>query len=494
MELISKIKKDNIFLPFLFGLIGILAFEPFGLKFLLFLSYGYLFYKLTYQEKNISFKTKISTLISWFIGHWLIGTSWIIVSIYYYGNTGLIISIILFLLLCCACFAFYFSPFLLLKFYKKKYPFKALLLFISVLTLIELGRNFFLGGFPWLRPGIIFNESILSFLLPVIGTTGASFLFYFLCFIFIRYIKINIYSLIVLILFGTMFQNNYYTKIDNENLTKVNFSLVQPSTDPFTKYDPKHLLSVEETLIDLSKSVPSNSEFIVWPEAPLPYPNSDLRFLNIIKQLKIPLVTGTWTYSGDNLHNSILSTSDDNLYNKVKLVPFGEYIPFERILRGLIDFFDLPMSQVRPGKNNITSLKVGDYIFSPFICFDISFENLFRKNIDKSSLFVINVSNDSWFGNSIGPYQHLEILKTRANENKIFILRATNDGISAVISNKGTIVDKIEKGESTVLNSYAYTGTERSFYNLFGYYIVFIVMFFCLIINFDTIKRIYESN
>ena len=150
MELISKIKKDNIFLPFLFGLIGILAFEPFGLKFLLFLSYGYLFYKLTYQEKNISFKTKISTLISWFIGHWLIGTSWIIVSIYYYGNTGLTLSIILFLLLCCACFAFYFSPFLLLKFYKKKYPFKALLLFISVLTLIELGRNFFLGGFPWL--------------------------------------------------------------------------------------------------------------------------------------------------------------------------------------------------------------------------------------------------------------------------------------------------------------------------------------------------------
>ena len=225
----------------------------------------------------------------------------------------------------------------------------------------------------------------------------------------------------------------------------------------------------------------------------MPYPNSDLRFLKIIGQLKKPLVTGTWTYSGDNLHNSILSTSDNNLYNKVKLVPFGEYIPFERILRGLIDFFDLPMSQVRPGKNNITSLKVGDYIFSPFICFDISFENLFRKNIDKSSLFVINVSNDSWFGNSIGPYQHLEILKTRANENKIFILRATNDGISAVISNKGTIVDKIEKGESTVLNSYAYTGTKRSFYNLFGYYIVFIVMFFCLIINFDTIKRIYES-
>ena len=187
-------------------------------------------------------------------------------SIYYYGNTDLTLSIILFLLLCCACFAFYFSPFLLLKFYKKKYPFKALLLFISVLTLIELGRNFFLGGF--LRPGIIFNESILSFLLPVIGTTGVSFLFYFYALFLLDIYKINIYSLIVLIFFGTMFQNNYYTKIDNENLTKVNFSLVQPSTDPFTKYDPKHLLSVEETLIDLSKSVPSNSEFIVLAKGP----------------------------------------------------------------------------------------------------------------------------------------------------------------------------------------------------------------------------------
>ena len=152
------------------------------------------------------------------------------------------------------------------------------------------------------------------------------------------------------------------------------------------------------------------------------------------------------------------------------------------------------LCQVRPGKNEIASLEVGDYTFSPFICFDISFENLLRKNIDKSSLFIINVSNDSWFGNSIGPHQHLEILKTRANENKIFILRATNDGISAVISNKGTIVDQVEKGKSTVLNSYAYIGKERSFYNSFGYYIVFIVMFFCIILNFVTIKRIYESN
>ena len=129
----------------------------------------------------------------------------------------------------------------------------------------------------------------------------------------------------------------------------------------------------------------------------------------------------------NKFYNSLIAVNNNfeiiEQYNKQKLVPFGEYIPFERILRGLIDFFDLPMSQVRPGKNNITSLKVGDYIFSPFICFDISFENLFRKNIDKSSIFVINVSNDSWFGNSIGPYQHLEILKTRANENKIFILR-----------------------------------------------------------------------
>ena len=140
------------------------------------------------------------------------------------------------------------------------------------------------------------------------------------------------------------------------------------------------------------------------------------------------------------------------IYNKIHLVPFGEYIPFIASLRGLISFFDMPMSDVNHGKQGQKSINSKIGTFSPLICYDIAFPNTVRlSNI--SSQFIINISNDTWFGSSIGPYQHLDIARVRAIENNKWLIRSTNDGFSAVIDNNGTIVDKLDKGESGVINS-----------------------------------------
>ena len=126
-----------------------------------------------------------------------------------------------------------------------------------------------------------------------------------------------------------------------------------------------------------------------------------------------------------------------------------EYIPFESFLRGLISFFDMPMSNITQG-DAPKQMNVGYGNFSPLVCFDIVFGDMVRKDV-KSSNYIINVSNDTWFGNSFGPYQHLEISRIRSVENNIPIIRATNDGISALIDNKGTIVDYMDKGTSGIL-------------------------------------------
>ena len=97
--------------------------------------------------------------------------------------------------------------------------------------------------------------------------------------------------------------------------------------------------------------------------------------------------------------------------------------------------------------------------------------------MNKSSLFMINISNDTWFGESIGPYHHLSIARIRSIENNRWTLRATNDGFSAIITNKGTIVDKLEKGDSNLLEGYIDLIYKNSFYNKIGYIFSYLISF-----------------
>ena len=102
------------------------------------------------------------------------------------------------------------------------------------------------------------------------------------------------------------------------------------------------------------------------------------------------------------------------------------------------------------------------------ICFDIAFANTVRK-MNKSSLLMINISNDTWFGSSIGPYHHLSITRVRAIENNRWIIRATNNGFSAIIDNKGTIVDILDQNVSNILESKVKLVENASIFNKFGY-------------------------
>ena len=458
------------FEPVLFGSIGVLSFAPFSFKYALVVSYTYLIYKLFKSKDN----RNLNNLFLWSFGYWAIGTSWIIVSIYYYGNVSFIGSVSLFLILSIGCIIFFFLPILLLKRVIINKSNNLLLLAPFVLILVELGRYYFLGGFPWLLPGYIFLDTPYENLYGLIGVSGLSLLLYF----FVT-ANVALYSnktfllafnsfLLISFFIPNIFENN----ISHEDV--VNFAIIQPSTDPFTKFDDDYLNDIEDEFIGSSSEAAEIADILVWPEAPLPYTSESVRSQNLIKNIEKPLVSGFFSYQEGNLYNSIINSEQEIKYNKRKLVPFGEYIPFESLLRGLIAFFDMPMSNITQG-DAPQQMNVGYGNFSPLVCFDIVFGDMVRKDV-KSSNYIINVSNDTWFGNSFGPYQHLEISRIRSVENNIPIIRATNDGISALIDNKGTIVDYMGKGTSGILHAKLVPTDVRTFYNQYGNLLLYLYL------------------
>ena len=467
-QLLVSLRK--YFEPVLFGSIGVLSFAPFSFKYALVVSYTYLVYKLFKSKDN----RNLNNLFLWSFGYWTIGTSWIIVSIYYYGNVSFIGSASLFLILSIGCIIFFFLPILLLKRVIINKSNNLLLLVPSILILVELGRYYFLGGFPWLLPGYIFLDTPYENLYGLIGVSGLSLLLY----LFVT-ANVALYSnktfllafnsfLLTSFLIPNIFENN----ISDEDV--VNFAIIQPSTDPFNKFDNNYLSDIEDEFISLSSQAAEIADILVWPEAPLPYTFEYVRSQNLIKKIEKPLVSGFFSYQEGNLYNSIINSEQDIKYNKRKLVPFGEYIPFESFLRGLISFFDMPMSNITQG-DAPQQMNVGYRNFSPLVCFDIVFGEMVRKNV-KSSNYIINVSNDTWFGNSFGPYQHLEISRIRSVENNIPIIRATNDGISALIDNKGTIVDYMGKGTSGILHAKLVPTDVRTFYNQYGNLLLYLYL------------------
>ena len=471
----------NFIIPALFGLIGIFAFAPFSIKFLIFISYGYLIHLLISNNNGVFWK-----VFCWGLGHWGLGMSWIIVSVYYYGETTIAMSSIIYVLLIVILTLIFTSPLLILKsalsFTKINNNFFSVLFISSIFTISEFSRYFFLNGVPWLIPGNIFLDTISQNIYPIFGVTAASFFIYFICALFIVYSnnKISYVSAAILIISLLPFSPADETK------DGIKVSIVQPASDPFLKYEDNYYLKIEDNLNKLIDTVSKDSELVVLPEAELPYSQNSIRFINFLRNTEISekIILGVWKYDDAKLYNAIFSPRYNEAYKKIHLVPFGEYIPFIEGLRGIINFFDLPMSNVSHGSQLQENIRILDNIpISSPICFDIAFPNTVRK-MNKSSLLMINVSNDTWFGNSIGPYHHLSIARVRSIENNRYTIRATNDGISAIISNKGTIVTLLDKGKSGILEGNVKLIKNSTFYSRNGHLFFIILSFIIVLIPF----------
>ena len=485
-SLLNKLKQAyNFLIPFFFGLSGVLAFAPFSIKFLIIPTYSYLIHLVFFSDYE-QFKTK---LILWTLGHWGIGVSWIIVSVYYYGNIGYAASSIVYILFLILIIIFAVAPIRLFKVQEMYNTSLYSIVYISAaLLLIELTRDFFFGGFPWLIPGTVSVDTLLSNLLPIFGIAGASLLIYLGAASVASFWNSSKKTAISILVFTALFLIPFNEKNITDNNDFISVAIVQPSLDPRLKLKQIYKPLIQETLIKLSLTDSIKPELIIWPEAELPFVYKSREYYLLKERFgeSTELITGMWSFEGSKLFNSLVNIKTDQIYKKQHLVPFGEYIPFKTILNPILIRFGAPISDISPGKQGQLSIKVKDNLnAAPLICYDVVFGNDVRKAV-KSSNFIINISNDSWFGRSLGPYQHLEISRIRAIENNKWLLRSTNDGFSAVIDNNGTIVDIMLKGEQGVIYQEIGTNKSATIYASFGYYVPYLL---ALIILFSILLR-----
>lgn len=199
-----------------------------------------------------------------------------------------------------------------------------------------------------------------------------------------------------------------------------------------------------------------SADLMIWPEAALtarperiPAYLEDLERVGNERQQGI--ITGIVTQQDGRYFNALLGFGTaDGEYRKQHLVPFGEYLPFEQQLRGLINFFNIPMSTLTPAPEPQTPMpwmyRGQERRLAPVICYEAAYPGLTMALARESDLMIM-VSNDAWFGDSLAPHQHLQITRMRAIENSRAIVRSTQNGISALIDANGQVLERSEQFE-----------------------------------------------
>jgi apolipoprotein N-acyltransferase len=246
---------------------------------------------------------------------------------------------------------------------------------------------------------------------------------------------------------------------------KQSVALLQPNIELYKKWNPVHFPEIFEGLYELS-SAHWDKDIQVWPEAAIPSLFNNVRIFtddidDKAKETQTHIFSGVLYDNPDpfEVYNSITGLGlAQGIYFKQKLVPFGEYVPFEDQLRGLIDFFNLPNSVIRRGPFKTNSLKAStktgkQYSVAPFICYDVVYPDFVAKNAQDAD-YLITISNDAWFGDSNGPLQHFEIARMRALENQKYMLRSTNNGVSGIIDEQGRALIMSEQFVETSISGF----------------------------------------
>lgn len=410
-----------------------------------------------------------AALRSWWFGLGLFasGTSWVYVSIHDYGAASVPLALFLTVLfvaglaLFLALFGWLWARFIR----QDNHSIGNALAFAALWVAIEAFRGWFLTGFPWLYIGYSQLNAPLAGFAPIGGVWLVSFLLALSSVLLLILWKAPQWSsrlaaailLSVIWISGFALQSLEWTQPSGEPLS---VTTIQGNIEQNLKWDPAQI----EAQLVLYQSLTLNavpSDLIIWPETAVPILKEQAQgYLNsmerIIARQDSALITGLPLRQNDadgNLryYNAITTLGDSQgEYLKQKLVPFGEYVPLQDLLRGLIAFFDLPMSDFARGSSQQTPLTAKGYKIAPYICYEVVYPEFATKLAAQSDI-LLTISNDTWFGTSIGPMQHLQMAQMRALEARRWMIRATNNGVSALIDPRGKISATVPQFQQAVL-------------------------------------------
>ena len=493
-------------IPFIIGLLTSYSFPPYSFFFINFITFPILFF---YFLSN-HFKGK---WISFNIG-WMFGFGYFISNLYWISNALTfeeifkplipfsIILIPLFLglfygLITFCCF-----------FFNLKKNFSSILIFSFIFSLIEYLRSFIFGGFPWNLIAYSFTDYLQ--LIQILSFTG-TYAFNLICItlflipsvVFFTYKKKN---KIVLLFFSTFLVliNYFYGESiikKNEEINKTNLNFVIKIISP--KVDIKRFFeneAPEETILELIKlSEPDYSEktLFIFPEGVLSNIYlEDLKNYSYIFSENFStqhnIILGISRYENSKIFNSLVFLDRDvNIlakYDKNKLVPFGEYLPFKKLLS------NFGLKKITQGYQSFSSseerkiIKYDNFRFIPLICYEVIYSGNINKN-DEDFDFIINISEDGWFGDSVGPHQHFSHSIFRSIEEGKNLLRSANNGISAHIDARGRVISKLKSTDKGFIEIRNILKIKDTFFNSHGNKIFFYFLIFYISLIFFLKKK-----
>ncbi|RLP53823.1 MAG: apolipoprotein N-acyltransferase [Ketobacter sp.] len=453
-------------LAFVAGALFPLGLAPVGAWPIIPVSLALLLFVLEGQTSSVVFRRALI----FGLGFNGVGVSWVFVSIHYFGGTPAWLAAIgtgAFILT--LSLVFFAVPFWFAR--KLRIDHYAIISFPALWVAIEWSKSWFLSGFPWLWAGYGFVDSPFAGLAPISGVLGLSYMSA-LCAVFLRFMVLrqrtiriaSACALGVLLIVCWGLNTITWTTPDATNLREV--ALVQGNIPQQQKWDPAYRQKIFDTYSSLTEQS-WDANIILWPEAA--YPVFHHQALNFITKLDIKatdnnvaIISGIARWEPQDNgeqhnYNSIFVIGDgDGVYNKQKLVPFGEYVPLEGLMRGLIPFFNLPMSSFNAGDKDQAPLYATGLSFAAFICYEIVYPELVRKEA-KNKDFLVTISNDAWFGHSWGPLQHFQMARMRALETGKYIVRGTNNGITAIIDHHGNVRSRLPQFEQGILKGEIYS-------------------------------------
>ncbi|MGI9260645.1 MAG: apolipoprotein N-acyltransferase [Woeseiaceae bacterium] len=433
------------------GALTMLSFAPFGLFPLALVLVIPLLYAFRHCEPAVAARLGFS----WGAGLFLAGTYWLYVSIHVFGEAPLILAILLMIALVIIMGLYYAAAGWVIAKLRGTNPWQFVAVAPATWVFLEWLRGWFLSGFPWMTLGYSQIDSSLAGFAPGIGIFGVSLMLMLSATAVLAAAetsgraRIAMASMAIIPwVAGAVLKPIEWTSVSGP---PVRTTIVQGGVSQDMKWLPEQFTKT----LDLYRSSlleHGDSDLVLWPEVAIPSVLDRVENFVDVLQADVAASNSTLLFgilerdaTQEQVFNSVVAidgvSRDRQVYRKRHLVPFGEYFPVPDFVRSWMRMMNLPYSDISSGdaRQELITMPDGNRL-SVAICYEDAYAAEQLHALADTTI-LINVSNDAWFGDSIAPHQHLEIARMRALEAGRYVVRATNNGISAFIGPDGAILE-----------------------------------------------------